>query len=133
MVSDNDNYSDSYIYRSIYGEDLINGEESLTNGEREGSDIQNRAEDTGDLTIESSDDIDKPIQRLPSSSPFLNLQFQEFLLPLFCPICYSLERILLGLCFRRQLGVLNNELKRLSILKLHEEKFVFNIALEDSL
>lgn len=58
MVSDSDNYSDSYISRSICGESLTNGEESLTNGEREGSDIQTRAEGTGDLTIESSDDID---------------------------------------------------------------------------
>ncbi|KAI5653939.1 hypothetical protein M9H77_31126 [Catharanthus roseus] len=58
MVSDSDNYSDSYIYRSISSESLTNVEESLTNGEKEGSDIQTHAEGTGDLTIESSYGID---------------------------------------------------------------------------
>nr|YP_009759784.1 acetyl-CoA carboxylase carboxyltransferase beta subunit [Rauvolfia serpentina]QIQ56395.1 acetyl-CoA carboxylase carboxyltransferase beta subunit [Rauvolfia serpentina] len=51
MVSDSDNYSDSYIYRSICGE-------SRNNGEGEGSGIQTHAQGTGDLTIESSNDID---------------------------------------------------------------------------
>nr|AWI71392.1 acetyl-CoA carboxylase carboxyltransferase beta subunit [Kopsia rosea] len=50
-VSDSDNYSDHYIYRSIYGE-------SRNNGEGEGSGIGTPAQG-GDLTIrESSNDID---------------------------------------------------------------------------
>jgi acetyl-CoA carboxylase carboxyl transferase beta subunit len=53
MVSDSDNYSDSYIYRSIWGE-------SRNNGESESSGIQTHEQDTGDLTIDiESSNVDR--------------------------------------------------------------------------
>ncbi|KAI5668169.1 hypothetical protein M9H77_18022 [Catharanthus roseus] len=56
-----DTYYNPYMYDTQYSwNNHINSciDKSLTNGEREGSDIQTLAKGTGDLTIESSDDID---------------------------------------------------------------------------
>nr|WEV93677.1 acetyl-CoA carboxylase carboxyltransferase beta subunit [Secamone elliptica subsp. siamica] len=56
VVSDSDNCSDSYIYRSICGESQNNGEREGSDGEREGSGIQTHAQDSEEG--ESSNDSD---------------------------------------------------------------------------
>nr|YP_010467500.1 acetyl-CoA carboxylase subunit beta [Vinca difformis]AWI70082.1 acetyl-CoA carboxylase carboxyltransferase beta subunit [Vinca major]UVF29505.1 acetyl-CoA carboxylase subunit beta [Vinca difformis] len=84
MVSDSDNYSDSYIYRSIWGE-------SRNNGESESSGIQTHEQDTGDLTIDiESSNVDIESSDIESSNDIDGTQKYRHLW-VQCENCYGLN------------------------------------------